>query len=320
MPVVDKPLHELVNCTSTNPRPADFDAFWAKGLAELDALDPDVSFKDADFSVGYAKCQSMHFTGTGGARVHARVAMPKEAPKEPAPALLMFHGYSGSASDWVGMLPYVAAGYTVAALDCRGQGGLSEDIVPTRGNTLHGHIIKGLDDEPEKMYYRNVFLDTALMARIVMGFDGVDEERVGSQGGSQGGALSLVCASLEPRVKRVASTFPFLCDYKRVWAMGLDQRAYTGLRDYFRRFDPRHLREDAIFERLGYIDVTHLVPRIKGEVLMAISQSDDVCPPSTQFAAYNAITAKKNYLLYPDFGHENLPGASEEMFQFLMGL
>ncbi|MDP0497428.1 MAG: alpha/beta fold hydrolase [Verrucomicrobiota bacterium JB024] len=320
MPVVDKPLHELVNFTSTNPRPADFDAFWAKGLSELDALDPQVTFREADFPVSYATCQSMHFTGTGGARVHARVVTPKHLPKEPAPALLFFHGYSGSSPDWVAMLPYVAAGFTVAGLDCRGQGGLSEDIVPTRGNTLHGHIIKGLDDEPEKMYYRNVFLDTALMARIVMGFEWVDATRVGTIGGSQGGALSLACAGLVPEIKRVSSTFPFLCDYRRVWEMGLDQRAYTGLRDYFRRFDPRHEREEEIFEKLGYIDVTHLAPRIKGEVLMAISQSDDVCPPSTQFAAYNAITAQKSYLLYPDFGHENLPGAGEEMFQFIMGL
>ena len=320
MPVVDKPLRELVNCTSTNPCPANFDEFWAKGLAELDALDPQVTFKDVDFPVDYAQCQTMRFTGTGGARVHARLVTPKQATGKPAPALLMFHGYSGSASDWVGMLPYAAAGYTVASLDCRGQGGLSEDIIPTRGNTLHGHIIKGLDDEPEKMYYRNVFLDTALMARIVMGFDSVDEKRVGTIGGSQGGALSLVCASLVPEIKRCSTTFPFLCDYKRVWEMGLDQRAYIGLREYFRRFDPCHEREDDVFEKLGYIDVTHLAKRIKAEVLMAISQSDEVCPPSTQFAAYNAITAKKHYILYPDFGHENLPGSGEKMFQFLMGL
>ncbi|QYY36273.1 acetylxylan esterase [Ruficoccus sp. ZRK36] len=320
MPVVDKPLRDLVNYTTSNPRPADFDAFWAKGLAEMDALDPQVTFKDVDFPVSYASCQSMHFTGTGGSRVHARLVTPKTLPKEPGPALLIFHGYSGSSPDWVSMLPFVAAGYTVAALDCRGQGGLSEDTVSTRGNTLHGHIIKGLDDEPEKMYYRNVFLDTALLAKIVMGFEWVDETRVGSNGGSQGGALSLVCASLVPSLKRCWATFPFLCDYRRVWEMALDQRAYSGLRDYFRRFDPCHEREQEIFEKLGYIDVTHLAPRIKAEVTMAISQSDDVCPPSTQFAAYNAITSDKSYVLYPDFGHENLPGANEKAFQFLMGL
>ncbi|WP_269526153.1 alpha/beta fold hydrolase [Coraliomargarita parva] len=320
MPVVDKPLEQLLEYTSSNPKPADFDAFWDKGLAELDALDPELAFSDAEFQAPYAKCQSMHFTGTGGARVHAKLATPLNAPAGPRPALLFFHGYTGAAPHWIEMLPYVAAGYTVAGLDCRGQGGLSEDIVPTKGNTLHGHIIKGLDDVPEKMYYRNVFLDTALMARIVMGLGDVDATRVGVAGGSQGGALALACAALEPRIKRVYSQFPFLSDYKRVWTMDLDQNAYAGLRDYFRRFDPLHQREDAIFEKLGYIDVSHLSARIKGEVLMAITLIDNICPPSTQFAAYNAIQSEKSNLIYPDFGHEGLPGAPEATFEFMMGL
>jgi cephalosporin-C deacetylase len=320
MPTVDKPLEQLVEYTTSNPKPSDFDAFWDKGLKELDDLDAKVSYSSADFSASYATCRSMHFTGTGGARVHARIATPSAPNSQPGPALIFFHGYSGSAPSWIEMLPYVAAGYTVAGLDCRGQGGLSEDSVSTKGNTLHGHIIKGLDDAPEKLYYRNVFLDTALLARIVMSMDTVDADRVGASGGSQGGALALACGALEPRIQRVYSQFPFLSDYKRVWEMDLDQAAYIGLRDYFRRFDPLHKREDAIFEKLGYIDVSHLAPRIKGEVLMAMTLLDNICPPSTQFAAYNAIQSKKSYNLYPDFGHESLPGSGEAIFEFMMGL
>ncbi len=320
MPTIDKPLAQLLEYTTSNPKPADFNAFWDKGLEELDKLETNVSYSPVDFSANYATCRSMHFSGTGGARVHARIATPSQPADQPGPALLFFHGYSGAAPSWMEMLPYVAAGYTVAGLDCRGQGGLSEDSVSTKGNTLHGHIIKGLDDAPEKLYYRNVFLDTALLARIVMAMDTVDTGRVGVAGGSQGGALALACGALEPRVKRVYSQYPFLSDYKRVWEMDLDQNAYAGLRDYFRRFDPLHKREDAIFEKLGYIDVSHLAARIKGEVLMAITLLDNICPPSTQFAAYNTIQAKKSYMLFPDFGHEGLPGTGEATFEFMTGL
>ncbi|MDQ8192878.1 alpha/beta fold hydrolase [Coraliomargarita sp. SDUM461004] len=320
MPVLDQPLEQLVQYTTSTPKPANFEAFWKNGIQELEALEPEISFTEVDFKAPYAQCRSMHFTGTGGARVHARLATPIKPAKEPGPALLLFHGYSGSAPSWIEMLPYVAAGFTVAGLDCRGQGGLSEDAISTKGNTLHGHIIKGLDDAPEKLYYRNVFLDTALLARIIMGMDTVDANRVAASGGSQGGALALACGALEPRIKRVYSQFPFLSDYKRVWEMDLDQNAYVGLRDYFRRFDPLHKREDAIFEKLGYIDVSHLSAHIKGEVLMSITQLDNICPPSTQFAAYNAITAPKSYLLYPDFGHETLPGANDAAFEFILAL
>jgi cephalosporin-C deacetylase len=46
---------------------------------------------------------------------------------EPHPAILIFHGYSGSSGDWYDKLGYVAQGYTLAAMDCRGQSGSSED-------------------------------------------------------------------------------------------------------------------------------------------------------------------------------------------------
>lgn len=320
MPTIDKPLEQLILHTTSNPKPADFNTFWDKGLEELDSLETNVSYSTVDFRASYATCRSMHFTGTGGARVHARIATPAKPTDQPGPALLFFHGYSGSAPSWMEMLPYVAAGFTVAGLDCRGQGGLSEDSIATKGNTLHGHIIRGLDDAPEKLYYRNVFLDTVLLTRIVMAMDQVDANRIGVSGRSQGGALALACAALEPRIQRIYSQYPFLSDYKRVWDMDLDLNAYVGLRDYFRRFDPLHKRERAIFEKLGYIDVSHLASRIQGEVLMAITLLDNICPPSTQFAAYNAIQSKKSYLLYPDYGHEELPGAGETSFEFMMKL
>jgi cephalosporin-C deacetylase len=43
---------------------------------------------------------------------------------------------------------------------------------------------------------------------------------------------------------------------------------------------------------------------------------DAICPPSTQFAAYNKITSPKQYVLYPDYGHEGLPGNSDLAFNF----
>jgi cephalosporin-C deacetylase len=232
----------------------------------------------------------------------------------------MFHGYSMNAGDWFDKLPYVAAGFTVAALDCRGQGGFSEDPGGVQGWTLNGHIVRGLDDDPKNMLYRAIFLDTAQLARIVMEMPEVNETRVGATGGSQGGGLTLACASLETRIKRAAPVFPFLCDYQRVWEIDQDVDAYDEIRAWFRRFDPRHERETEIFTQLGYIDNQHLAPRVRSEVLMAVGLMDTICPPSTQFAAYNKITAPKSLLVYPDFAHEGLPDLNDKIFQFMMGL
>jgi cephalosporin-C deacetylase len=148
----------------------------------------------------------------------------------------------------------------------------------------------------------------------------VNPSQVGVIGGSQGGGLAIACAALEPRIKRIVSWLPFLCDYQRVWEMDLAKDAYGELKEFFRHHDPRHEREEEIFTRLGYIDCQYLAPRIRGEVLMFTGLMDNICPPSTQFAAYNKITAKKNVVIYPDFGHEGLPDCGDKTYQFMMKL
>lgn len=320
MPLLfDMPFEELASYAGTNPRPTDFDAFWQAGLDEMRSIDPRVELIPADFSVPYADCFDMYFMGVGGARVHAKLLRPA-APGDAHPAVVMFHGYTGSSGDWIDKLGYVAMGYTVAALDCRGQGGLSEDIGCVVGWTLQGHIVRGLADAPEKMLYRQIYLDTAQLAGIVMDMPDVDPGRVGATGGSQGGGLTLACAALEPRIRRAAPVFPFLTDYQRVWEIDLAQDAYSELQGYFRRFDPRHEREEALFTKLGYIDVQYLCPRIEAEVLMGVGLMDTVCPPSTQYAAYNKIRSSKSVVIYPDFGHEALPGHPDIVFQFMAQL
>ena len=316
MPTIDMPLEKLEKYQGINPRPADFDAYWDKGLAEMRAIDPKVERVRAAFQAPYADCYDLYFTGVGGARVHAKLLEPKN-PAPSHPGLVQFHGYSGHSGEWVDKLPYVAAGYTVASLDCRGQAGSSEDVGGVIGNTLNGHIIRGLNGSPEKLLFRQIFLDTAQLAGLVMGFPNIDPTRVSAFGGSQGGALTLACAALEPRIFRAAPVYPFLSDYRRVWEMDQAKDAYAELKTYFRNFDPLHEREDEIFTKLGYIDIQHLANRIKGEVLMAVGLMDTVCPPSTQFAAYNKITAPKALRIYPDFGHEGLPGFADTTFQFL---
>lgn len=319
MPLIDMPIEQLRKYQGISPRPDDIDEYWDKGLVQMRAVDADVELIPAKFVSPVAECFDMYFTGVGGARVHAKLLRPKDT-KGKMPAVIEFHGYSGNSGDWAAKLPYVALGYTVASLDCRGQGGLSRDNSTAGIGTYHGHIVRGVDDGPEGLLFRSIFLDTAQLAYLVMDFPWVDENRVGCKGRSQGGALTLACASLVPEIKRAVPQFPFLCDYKRVWEMDMAQRAYQEIKDYFRFFDPTHEREDELFETLGYIDLQNMVHRISAEVLMITGLMDDVCPPSTQFAAYNKITSVKDMVIYPDFGHEMYPGQDDIAYEFLAKL
>lgn len=319
MPQLDMPLDQLRTYEGTNPKPEDFDEFWDRSLDQMHGLDPHLVLQPADFKPVGIECFELWFSGLGGARIHAKYLRPAGATH--CPAVVEFHGYSMNSGDWFNKLAWVSQGFCIAAMDCRGQGGLSEDLGGVYGNTLKGHIIRGLDSgNPSKLLFRNIFLDAAQLVRLVMDQPEVDASRVATCGGSQGGGLCLAAAALEPRVARCATLYPFLCDYQRVWEMDLAKDAYSELTDYFRRFDPTHSRERQVFNRLGYIDVQHLAPRIEAEVLMGTGLLDPICPPSTQFAAFNKITAPKDVVIYPDFKHEAFPGWADRVLRFTAGM
>lgn len=320
MSVFDMPLEQLKNYKGMNPKPKDFEEYWERALEEMRSVNPETKWIPADFSVPYAECYDLYFTGVKDARIHAKVIFPKPRG-EKMPAVLNFHGYTGNCGNWSDKLPFAAAGFVTAALDCRGQGGKSEDVGGVKGNTMQGHFIRGLENEnPDCLLMRDIFLDCVQLAGILMNLPEVDENRVGVYGNSQGGGLSLACAALEPRIARAAVQYPFLSDYQRVWELDLAKDAYEELRLYFRWFDPLHEREEEIYTKLGYIDVHHLAPMIRGNVLMAVTLMDTVCPPSTQFAAYNAIHAEKQLIIYPDYGHEFLPEQDDRVFRFMLDL
>jgi cephalosporin-C deacetylase len=316
MPLVDLSLAELYSYKGTNPCPADYDQYWNNAIAEMRAIDSQVEFHPAKFQSPYAECFDMYFTGVRGARIYAKYLRPKNAGTK-HPAVLQFHGYNCTSGDFCEKLNLVALGFSVFAMDVRGQGGYSEDTGGVKGTTGNGHITRGLLDKPENMLFRHVFLDTAQLAGIVMSMPDVDSDRVAAMGFSQGGALTIACGALEPRIRSLALAYPFLSDYKRVWDIDLAKDCYAELRSYFRYYDPMHKEEVAIFTRLGYIDIQNLAKRVQGEVLMATSLMDPICPPSTQFAMYNKLTCKKKLAVFPDFVHEPLPGFNDMVFEFL---
>jgi cephalosporin-C deacetylase len=320
MPVVDMPLSELAVYRGTNPKPADFEEYWNRALKELDSIPLTVELKRSGFSLPFAECFDLYFSGTGGARIHAKYLKPSAVDAAPHPAVIEFHGYYGNAGDWSTKLRWTAAGFSVLAMDVRGQGGFSQDTGGVTGTTLRGHIIRGLDGNPDELLFRNVFLDTVQLARIAMQLPEVDPARIGVYGGSQGGALTLACAALAPEIKKAAPMYPFLADYQRVWEMDLAKDAYEELTYYFRMFDPLHTRKQEIFTTLGYIDIQHLAERITADVLFATGLMDTICPPSTQFAVYNKINSSKSMAIYPDYRHEAIPDFSDKTFEFMMGL
>jgi len=174
----------------------------------MHAIDAKPEWVDASFQAPGLQCQHLYFTGMGGARLHAHFVKPLHHSGR-CPGLLCFHAYMTAAYGFMMMLPYAYAGFCVASLDVRGQGGHSQDTSSPHGPTVFGHLVNGLHDpDPRGLFFRNVFLDTAQLARLLMQREDVDENRVGAMGSSQGGGLTLACAALELRLACAAPQFP----------------------------------------------------------------------------------------------------------------
>lgn len=299
-------------------KPEDFDEFWNKELNELDKLKLDYQMiKKEDLCSNIADFYDLWFEGVEKGRVHCQLIVPKNINGK-IPIMLMFHGYHTDSGDWVGKVGLAAEGIAVLALDARGQGGLSEDCSVVQGGILQGLIIRGIEQGPENLYFKRVFLDCAQMAKIAYTLPFVDPQNVYCQGASQGGALALVAAALEPRISKAIVQYPFLSDFQAQFSGDIDNSAYAELAYYFKFRDPQHNWDSKFFHTLSYIDLRFLVSRIQATVVWGIGLRDTICPPFSQFAVYNHIKTKKIMLAFEEYGHEYLPTFGDTVNNFIL--
>lgn len=101
------------------------------------SVDRQVELVEAPFQAPGVTCYDLYFTDVRNARIYFQLLVPKDL-KEKAPAVIQFHGYTGWTGDFSGKLGWTACGFVVAAMDCRGQGGYSEDTGGMKGTTFQG--------------------------------------------------------------------------------------------------------------------------------------------------------------------------------------
>ena len=285
VPISASRLRELESCKGANPIPEDFDEFWAKRMAEADAVDLDYEIVPSKIPT-FDTCTyyDLWFTGMGGARVYAKYVVPATEGKHPL--VLQFHGYPGCTRSWAEQSSFPGMGCAILSMDNPGQGGRSEDVGGFKGTPVSGHLIAGLDGGPENLYYVRLYQDQRILCRIARELDGVDLSRVFVNGSSQGGGMGLACCALNSDlINRASILYPFL----------------------------------ECFHTLGYIDTLSFAHLVRCPVLFGTGLADVVCPPETQFAVYNALTCPKRHVLFPDFGHEEIQAYDDMIIGFYQG-
>ncbi|WP_238015452.1 acetylxylan esterase [Dactylosporangium sp. AC04546] len=304
MVMFDLPLSELREYRPGRVEPPDFDDFWARTLAEARRHDIAAEFIATDSGLRTVDVFDVRFAGWNGERIAAWLLMPRHVDR-PVPAVVEYVGYGSGRSLAHQRLFMSAAGFAHLVMDSRGQGsawrpGVTPDPEPApQTGQYPGFMTRGIDD-PERYYYRRIMTDAARAVEAVRAHPGVDSRRVAVYGRSQGGGLALAAGALVPDVAAIVADVPFLCHYRRASEI-TDKTPYAEISQYLKA---RRTDIESVFRTLSYFDGVNFAARATARGQFGVGLMDDVCPPSTVFAAYNHYAGPKDICVWPYNGHE----------------
>lgn len=298
----DLPLEQLRTYRPEVAEPADFDEFWASTLAEARGAGGRATSVPADTPVTALRVEDVTFPGFGGEPVRAWWVRPPS--ERPLPCVVELLGYGGGRGLPHERLAWAAAGYAHLVMDTRGQastwgsGGGTPDPHGS-GPAFPGVMTRGIES-PDRYYFRRLITDAVRAVDHALTRDEVDPDRVVVTGTSQGGGLALAAGALHHRVAAVVADVPFLCHFERAVTL-TDAAPYAEITAYLAVH--RNAR-DQVFRTLSYVDGVVMARRITAPTMVSVALMDQTCPPSTVFAAANAVPRPPTVEVYPFNDHE----------------
>ena len=289
--------------------PADFVQYWEKAKQELATVPMDVKLTllpdrcTEKSNVYQANIQNYK----PGMRLYGIVSIPKKPGKYPA--LLRVPGagvrpYNGDAATAdLGMITFEIGIHGISVT-------MDPSVYLDLGKTtLDGYPFFNIDDK-DKYYYKRVYLGCVRAIDFLYSLPEFDGSNLAVTGGSQGGALTIVSAGLDSRVKYIAAFYPALCDLTGY----LNNRA-GGWPHMFR--DQKVVKEK--IETTKYYDVVNFAKNVKVPGFYSWGFNDVTCPPTSTFSAYNSISAPKELFIMQETGHWTYPEQNEKSKQWLLG-
>lgn len=308
---------ELDNC---RPEPTmdteSLTRFWDEALAGYSGKMLDIVLTPEVTPYPAMDVSKVSYRGYDDTPIHAWYIRPKSRAEEERriPCIVTFPGYTGDKGYPERYAHWVLLGYAVLAVDVRGQGGETGNLLPMDSGVVKGWMTQGITDI-HRSYYMAISIDAVRAIDTAAVLPGVDPDRIAVAGGSQGGGLSLMCGALSGKVAAIVADIPNMCrmDYGVLHSAS----SLSEVAGYIKRF-PEQL--DAVLEHLAHFDMLNLGPRIKAPVLVSVGWKDTVCMPETIYAAYNRIQAPKEMRDYPFSGHEVNEYQKRQAVQFLQSV
>jgi len=265
---------------------ADFQEFWDGSLAGLAKVDPQYRLiHQPKLSTGPNDVYEVRMRSYGNVRVGGWYEVPKSIG--PHPAIIRVPGYGAN------MKPVnLFTDVIVLSFNPRGHGNSQEDVKGKPGN----YWIRGLDDK-EGYYYQGAYLDCVRAVDFLCSRKEVDPPRIAVKGGSQGGGLSFSTAALDKRISLCIPHIPFLTN----WDLYFKTSHWPEMDRWIEAKESRTWA--STLKTLSYFDIMNMAPWIECPVFMGVGLQDAICPPATNFAVYNRLKGKREYLVYPRAKH-----------------
>ena len=300
-----------INPTIENP--TDFDDFWNNALVDLAKVPMDakmtlISERCTEKVNVYQVNLQNYKVGT---RLYGILCVPKKEGKYPA--LLQVPGAGVRA--YTGDIANAEKGIITFQIGIHGIPVTMDPSVYLDLGTgiLNGYFNHNLDDR-DRFFYKRVYVGCVRANDFLTSLPQFDGVNLAVTGGSQGGALSIVTAALDKRVKNLGAFYPALSDVTGY----LSGRA-GGWPHYFEKGNMAYNNTKEKLKTLGYYDVVNFAKRVKVPGFYSWGYNDETCPPTSMYAAYNSITAPKELFLALETGHWIYPEQNEKMTNWLLG-
>jgi len=285
----------------TTTLPDDFRLFWEKAVRETREIpmEPVLTLLPEECTSIYNMyhVQLQHYTK--GSYLYGKLCVPVKPGKYPVVLRVPGAGVKKNAPE----TPLAEMGLITFSIGIHG--------IP---QTLDTHIYNDLNrgalsnyafyhlDNKEQYYYRRVYTGCVRALDFLCSLPEFDGSNIGVIGGSQGGALAMITAGLDTRVKALVAFYPALCDLTGY----IYGRAGGWPHMFSEKWNNLNVKAEKI-ETSRYYDVVNFARFIEAPGFYSWGYNDPTCPPTSYYSAYNVIAAPRKLFVAHETGHWRIP-------------
>jgi cephalosporin-C deacetylase-like acetyl esterase len=292
--------------------PKDFDEFWTTSLSQARKHPLSFTMRKVDaYTTDEFDCFLVKILYDGTHSVYGYLTKPKKTGKYP---VVLCPPGAGIKTIKLPMRNtyYAKNGFIRLEIEIHGLNPeLSDDTfkeISTAFTHENGYLENGLDNK-DNYYMRHVYVACVRCIDFLTQLDEWDGKNVAVQGGSQGGALSIVTAGLDSRVTHCVANHPALSD------MAGYKAGRAGGYPHFNK--ENGMLTDQKILTMSYFDVVNFAKRVKADFFMTWGYNDNVCPPTTSYIVWNLVTAPKEALVTPINEHWTSETTNRRQMQWI---